>query len=214
MRIIAPSDGDSVLAVGAVDGGKNISSFSSAGPSFDRRIKPDVVSQGVSVPVQVEESVVERSNGTSFSCPLISGMCACIMQAVPAASNTDIISALHSSSDRYLFPDSLYGYGIPDFAQVINQLQEKYLIKPENGSVVSPNPFNNELKITFRENPEQIRIEVYDLNGNLVKRMNNRDYVSRSLIINDLQNFANGIYFVRIYTSGGIFIHKVIKVDR
>jgi hypothetical protein len=214
MRIIAPSDGDSVLAVGAVDGEKNISSFSSAGPSFDRRIKPDVVSQGVSVPVQVEESVVERSNGTSFSCPLISGMCACIMQAVPAALNTDIISALHSSSDRYLFPDSLYGYGIPDFAQVINQLQEKYLNKPENRSVVSPNPFNNELKITFRENPEQIRIEVYDLNGNLVKRMNNRNYVSRSLIINDLQNFANGIYFVRIYTSGGIFIHKVIKVDR
>jgi hypothetical protein len=136
------------------------------------------------------------------------------MQAVPEALNTDIISALHFSSDRYLFPDSLYGYGIPDFAQVINQLQEKYLTKPETGSVVSPNPFNNELKITFRKNPEQIRVEVYDLNGNLVKRMNNRDYVSRSLIIDDLQNFANGIYFVRIYTSGGIFIHKVIKVDR
>jgi hypothetical protein len=214
IHIIAPSDGDSVLAVGAVDGGKIISSFSSAGPSFDRRIKPDVVSQGVSVPVQVQESVVERSNGTSFSCPLISGMCACIMQAVPAASNADIISALHSSSDRYLFPDSLYGYGIPDIARVINQLQEKYIVKPENGSVVSPNPFYNELKITFRDNPEQIRIEIYDLSGNMVMKMNNRDYISRSLNIDDLQNFASGIYFIRIYTPGNIFIHKVIKINR
>jgi subtilisin family serine protease len=214
IHIIAPSDGDSVLAVGAVDGDKIISSFSSAGPSFDKRIKPDVVSQGVSVPVQVQESVVERSNGTSFSCPLISGMCACIMQAVPSASNTDIVAALHSASDKYLFPDSLYGYGIPDIASAISQLQEKYLIKPENKSVVSPNPFSNELHITFRENPEQLRIEIYNLSGNLIMKMNNRDYISRSLIINDLQNFGNGIYFIRIFTRGSILVHKVIKINR
>ena len=34
-RIIFPSDGDSVIAVGAVDGNNTISSFSSAGPSAD-----------------------------------------------------------------------------------------------------------------------------------------------------------------------------------
>ncbi len=214
VHIIAPSDGDSVLAVGAVDGDKIISSFSSAGPSFDKRIKPDVVSQGVSVPVQVQETVVERSNGTSFSCPIISGMCACIMQAVPAASNTDIVSALHSDSDRYLFPDSLYGYGIPDIANVINKLQEKYINKPENKSVASPNPFSDDLTITFRENPEQIRIEIYNLSGNLIMKMNNRDYISRSLILNDFQNLAKGIYFVRIYTPGNTFTHKVIKINR
>jgi serine protease AprX len=214
LHIIAPSDGDSVLAVGAVDGSRIISSFSSAGPSYDRRIKPDVVSQGVSVPVQVQESVVERSSGTSFSCPVISGMCACIMQAVPQAKNADIISALHSSSDRFLFPDSLYGYGIPDITVVINKLQEKYLIKPENESVVSPNPFNDELKITFRENPEQLRIEIYDISGKLIMRMNNRDYISRSLILDDLPNLPRGIYFIRLYTPGGIFVHKVIKNNR
>ncbi len=107
IHIIAPSDGDTVLAVGAVDGNNSISVFSSAGPSYDRRIKPDVVAQGVSVPVQVNTSVVERAGGTSFSCPVISGMCACIMQAVPEASDSDIIAALHSSSDRFLTPDSL-----------------------------------------------------------------------------------------------------------
>ena len=77
-RIIAPSDGDSVIAAGAVDGYNVISTFSSAGPSADGRIKPDNATQGVSVPVQTLETTVARANGTSFSCPVLSGMsCLC-----------------------------------------------------------------------------------------------------------------------------------------
>ncbi len=213
VRIIAPSDGDSVLAVGAVDGYKTISAFSSAGPSYDGRIKPDVVSQGVSVPVQVQASVIERSNGTSFSCPIISGMCACIMQAVPAAVNSEIISAIHHASDRFLNPDSLYGYGIPDIAEVINNLQEEYILKPDAQSVVGPNPFKDELKITFREIPGQLRFEIYDLSGKPVMKKNYQDFISRILIMDDFHDLKNGIYFIRLITPGGTFIHKVIKVN-
>lgn len=213
LRIIAPSDGDSVLAVGAVDWSKTISAFSSAGPSYDNRVKPDVVSLGVSVPVQVEALTVERSNGTSFSCPIISGMCACIMQAVPDALNSEIISALHSASDRFLNPDSLYGYGIPDIADVIKHLQDKYTIRPSDRSVASPNPFKEELKITFREIPEHLRFEIYDVNGKLVVSKDYRDFISRTLILADFHDLMQGIYFVRLITPGGIFVHKVIRVN-
>jgi hypothetical protein len=213
IRIIAPADGDSVLAVGAVDGYKTISVFSSAGPSYDRQIKPDVASQGVSVPVQVQALTVDRSSGTSFSCPIISGMCACIIQAVPGAVNSEIISALHSASDRFLKPDSLYGYGIPDIAVAINRLQDKYIKKPGDGSVISPNPFSDELKITFREIPGQLRFEVYDINGKLVMKKDYRDYISRTLILDDFQYLRKGIYFVRLITPDGTFIHKVIKIN-
>jgi len=214
IHIISPSDGDSILAVGAVDGYQIISSFSSAGPSYDGRIKPDVVAQGVSVPIQVETSDVIRSNGTSFSCPLISGMSACIMQAVPLATNYDIITSLHSSSDRYLSPDSLYGYGIPDIAETISQLQEMYLVKPDNGSVISPNPFDDEIQIIFREIPEKLRIEIFNLNGRLLTRMDYQTYITRSLKIRDFHNYPKGIYFVRVTTAAGTFIHKVIRYDR
>ncbi|UCD37381.1 MAG: S8 family serine peptidase, partial [Fidelibacterota bacterium] len=44
--IIAPADADSIIAVGAVDADGNIASFSSHGPTFDGRIKPEVVAQG------------------------------------------------------------------------------------------------------------------------------------------------------------------------
>ena len=213
VRIIAPSDGDSVIGVGAVAWDRKISSFSSAGPSSDKRIKPDIVSQGVSVPVQTKTTVVERSSGTSFSCPVISGMCACIMQAVPQATNYDIISSLYSASDRYNSPDSLYGYGIPDIVEVINILQEKYVLQTDKGSVVSPNPFNYELKITFREIPEKLSVEIFDISGRMLSKTDYTNFISRTLALDNMGNFGNGIYFIRLDTPGGSFIHKVIKIS-
>lgn len=213
-RIIAPSDGDGVLAVGAVDGYNLIASFSSAGPSFDRRIKPDVVAQGVSVPVQIQTSVAGRSNGTSFSCPIISGMSACIMQAVPKATGCDIISAIHEASDSYLSPDSLYGYGIPDMAKLIVKLQDKLAIRPLNGSVVSPNPFRDILTVTFMEAPQSVSLEIFSASGNLIAKKIYRNYVSRSLVITGLENINEGFYFIRLSTPNGTFIHKILKLNR
>jgi len=213
IRIIAPSDGDSIIGVGAVAWDRKISSFSSAGPSSDDRIKPDIVSQGVSVPVQTKTTVVERSSGTSFSCPVISGMCACIMQAVPQATNYDIISSLHSASDRYNSPDSLYGYGIPDIVEVINKLQEKYVLQTDKGSFVSPNPFNSELKITFREIPGKLSLEIFDINGKMLSKTDYPNFISRTLVLDNMGNFGNGIYIIRLDTPGGSFINKVIKIS-
>ena len=212
IHIIAPSDGDTVLAVGAVDGNNSISVFSSAGPSYDRRIKPDVVAQGVSVPVQTNTPVVERAGGTSFSCPVISGMCACIMQAVPEATSSDIIAALQSSSDRFLSPDSLYGYGIPDIVRAIKLLQERFVIKPEDGSIVYPNPFTDRLKITFREIPSRLMVEIFNSNGKLISITNYPEYVSRSVDLEGLRNLAAGIYFIRLTSPVNIHTHKVIKI--
>ena len=152
-RIIFPSDGDSVLAVGAVDGNDIISDFSSAGPSADGRIKPDNVAMGVSVPVQISDNSIGRSSGTSFSCPVLSGMAACLLQAVPRALNNDIIQVLHSSADRYNSPDSLYGYGIPDIVLALTELQNLYIKIPEKGIIASPNPTTGTFEIIFPYSP-------------------------------------------------------------
>ena len=44
--LIAPADADSILACGAVDEDGNIAYFSSRGPTYDGRIKPEVVARG------------------------------------------------------------------------------------------------------------------------------------------------------------------------
>jgi serine protease AprX len=212
-RIIAPTDGDSVLSAGAVDGYNIISSFSSAGPSADGRIKPDNVAQGVSVPVQVSSASFSRANGTSFSCPLLSGICACAMQAVPEALNMDIIKALHENADKSASPDSLYGYGLPDMVKVIENLENKYIPVPESDATIGPNPFWGTLNVVFRDPPGSIEIGIFNISGNALAIRSFPDYISRTLVIDDLINSGQGLYIIRLRTSGRTFTFKVSKIN-
>jgi serine protease AprX len=211
-RIIAPSDGKNVIAAGAVDGDNFISVFSSAGPSADRRIKPDNTTQGVSVTVQVNETSVSRANGTSFSCPVLSGMCACAMQAVPEALNTNIMEALHKNADRYSIPDSLYGYGTPDMTSVLKWLQDIFIIKPDNETTVGPNPFIYDFEIIFKNTPGSLKVIISNSSGKIILNREYEEYIGRTLKINSLQNQPQGIYFIKLITSSGSFSHKVIKL--
>lgn len=214
LHILAPSDGDSVLASGAVDGNNIISSFSSAGPAADRRVKPDLTTMGVKVPVQVNISSLSRSSGTSFSCPVLSGMTACLLQAVPSAVNTDIIWALHNSGDKYTFPDSLYGYGTPNMVNALNILQELHIIKPSAEFTTGPNPTNGEIQIIFREDPGAIKMEIFNASGILIIRKNIPRYAGRTLRIQYLADRNDGLYYIRIKTDNGIFTQKIIKISR
>lgn len=112
-KMLAPSDGDSVISVGAVNASKQIAGFSSLGPSYDGRIKPDISAMGEGTAFVRSNGLLSVGNGTSFSCPVSSGLTACLLQAAPGATNMEIYQALIQSADRYTEPDTVYGYGIP-----------------------------------------------------------------------------------------------------
>jgi len=122
--ISAPADADSVLSVGAVDGDRMLSYFSSRGPSYDGRVKPDVLGKGSYSTVQGRNGKVTFSFGTSFSGPIIAGAVACLWQANPEFNNMEIIDAVRKSCDRYNSPNDDYGYGIPNLEKA-----DKYLKK-------------------------------------------------------------------------------------
>lgn len=212
-RIIFPSDGDSVMASAAVQGNNLISTFSSAGPSYDRRVKPDISTMGVNVPLQTASNTVTRGNGTSFSCPVLSGMAACLIQAVPEAGNYDIIAAMRASADRVNAPDSLYGYGIPDMVLALNKLQDKFLNIPVNNTTPAPNPTTGDFEIILKEQSLEITIEIYSLSGTMIFRKEYPQYAGRRITITELQNRDQGIYMVRITTDTGTSVHKVIKIN-
>jgi hypothetical protein len=67
-HIGAPADAVSVLAIGANSIG-NRASFSSTGPSYDQRVKPDLMAQGVSTVLSNEFGTIITANGTSFLVP-------------------------------------------------------------------------------------------------------------------------------------------------
>jgi hypothetical protein len=211
-RIIFPSDGIGVIAAGAVDGDNNISVFSSAGPSADGRVKPDNVAMGVSVPLQTSVGSAARGSGTSFSCPVLSGMAACLIQAVPTASNKDIVEVLHSTADRFTSPDSLYGYGIPDMVKALTELQNKYVRMPDEPTLVFPNPTTGAFEIIFRHSPQHVTVEIVSVTGKIIFKQDFPDFAGRSMIINELQTREQGIFFIRLITDTGTSVQKIIKL--
>ncbi|HEY0262103.1 MAG TPA: S8/S53 family peptidase, partial [Chitinophagales bacterium] len=199
--ITVPADGDSVIAVGAVDGNKLIADFSSRGPNATGRIKPDVSAPGVNVSVYDPSGEIFGSNGTSHACPILAGAIACLMQAFPQATNVEIKNAVIESASKFKSPDNYYGYGIPDFGIAYWLLNEKYP-KPENDNTfrVYPNPFRDELTIYLQKSaPENLKIELFDISGKRAFSQgfsftNNKQFMETL----NLSSLEKGVYILRV----------------
>jgi hypothetical protein len=128
--LIAPSDADSIISVGAITFENSIASFSSNGPTNDGRTKPDVVAPGVSVFCATKEGAYTTASGTSLSTPLTSGVAALVRSARPELTPVQVRDALRSTADRAATPDNKYGWGKLDAWKALLA----------NGMVISTNP--------------------------------------------------------------------------
>ena len=133
--LITPADGDSVIAVGAVNTSGVVGSFSSYGPSSDGRIKPDVASIGVSALIQTAVGGLAFSNGTSFASPNMAGLGACLWQGFPEFNNMKIRNAIWQAGSIAMTPDDRIGYGIPDMKKAFESLLIDF--SSANGSVAN-----------------------------------------------------------------------------
>jgi len=115
-HIIAPADGDSVIAVGAVTSADIYSYFSSPGPSADGRVKPDVCARGSGNHVcsSTSDTDYTSASGTSFSCPLTAGVAALVLSRVPSLTPMQVREALRETASQAATPDNDYGWGIID----------------------------------------------------------------------------------------------------
>ncbi len=114
-KIGVPADAPDIITVGAIDRDKRLASFSSIGPSQDGRIKPDVMAQGAPAALISGRGTLVHDMGTSFSTPIVSGLVACLWQALPNKNAQEIIQLVRESASQYNEPTNIFGYGIPDF---------------------------------------------------------------------------------------------------
>ena len=107
-----PADADSVLSIGGIDFGTDFHiSFSSFGPTSDKRMKPNICAFGVAVVAGKKR--MEIAYGTSFSSPLAAGFAACAWQTDRNATNMEMFKKLEQSGELYPYFDYAHGYGVP-----------------------------------------------------------------------------------------------------
>ncbi|MCX6230037.1 MAG: S8 family serine peptidase [Bacteroidetes bacterium] len=210
-----PADADSIISVGAVNAAMAYASFSSTGPTSDARIKPTVAAMGQGSTFAVVGGI-GSGNGTSFASPILCGAACCLWQAFPQKTNQEIIEAIKQSANQYNSPDSLLGYGIPNFQAACILLSGNKIpnIDNENNFNAFPNPFDDDIYISYNSSDtQQVKIQLFDLTGKLLLSAEDvsRNYGYNSIHIKNTSALNTGIYFIRI-TSGNITsTKKVLK---
>jgi serine protease AprX len=205
--ITAPADADSILTVGSVNAAGNLSSFSSLGPSFDRRVKPDVVAMGSSTVVGYVDSSVGISNGTSFSAPLIAGLAAGLIQTYPRHTAQQIRQAILKSGNQFEAPDMLRGFGLPNYAKAISLIE--LILGNEtslNSIIIFPNPISPGTPIQIKMPYNSAEVEMINSSGLTVHTF--RLDKSESTIY--LGPFVSGKYYFRFTSESTSTIKPIL----
>jgi len=204
--VAVPADAIHVLTVGAVTSGKNYASFSSIGPSFDGRVKPDVMAQGQSAVVADAYGNLTTASGTSFSGPIIAGMVASFWQAFPNFTNAEIIKIIKQSADRFATPNEQYGYGIPNFKTALDIALTNPQLNTAEFSLY-PNPAKDLLTIAVPAVFESFHLRMYNNLGQIVLEQE----CNQELQPISIASLSKGIYFYTISTPLVTKTGKLIK---
>lgn len=206
--ITAPSDSPKVLTVGAVDANGSVTSFSSRGPTYDGRIKPDVCALGKGAIVALGYSEIGAANGTSFSSPITAGLVACLWQSKPTLKPAELINLIKSSASFYNNPNNNIGYGIPNFGNFVNTTP-----KPQHiGISVFPNPAHDRIQ-AFIPLPDQQVVMVTATSSSGAVVVNTSTTVENGRIAVELpKSMPKGNYIISIETNNKVYTTKLIRL--
>jgi serine protease AprX len=202
-----PAEATNVLAVGAVRFDETYAPFSSIGPSYDGRVKPDVMAKGQAAVVSNTAGLIQTASGTSFSCPIMAGMIACLWQAVPSLTNQQLLDVYKQSCDRFTNPDAQFGYGIPDFQMALTNALLLTNANVNTNFQVVPNPVKDVISISFPEGIENPNLIIYNALGQIVVNKT----LSNTTSTLSLEDLSSGVYFYKIQSKSITSSGKIVK---
>lgn len=208
-----PADGKNVLSVGGVSLTKSRSSFSSLGPTADNRIKPDVTALATGTVVVNGSGNITQNNGTSFSCPLVTGLAAGLWQAMPELTNLQLKELIINSASQVNNPDNSLGYGIPNYNVAVGKVLALGPTNEEHLSIF-PNPVSGDkvwLKASASTGTHDIAIQIYNTFGKVVvSDQRHAANLSEGIEI-DLAGLTKGLYILSIIGQGNYNGIKLLK---
>ncbi|MFT7156803.1 MAG: serine protease AprX [Parvicella sp.] len=216
--ISTPADADSIMTIGAVDSNGRYAPFSSFGPASDGGLKPNVMSVGWNTYFESPyNSEIAQGNGTSFSSPMFTGMAACLWQALPDLSHTELKNLIESHSSRSNAPDTLFGYGVPDFYQAYksqNGLTFTYGSKLKLLELY-PNPLMETGDLTLMllsPEDQDIQIELFNTIGQKVESFSIAILEGRNKVSLNYRDWVAGGYVIVLTDSSGEKVSSKVTV--
>ncbi len=209
--LLSPGDADSALTVGSVNASRQPALSTGKGPNAAGILKPNVSAMGVQAAVINGQGQVTTASGASFATPIIAGLSACLLQGAPEQTPLQIRTLIESVAHRYGNPDTLSGYGVPDFGKAWLQMTglDKHSFVDENYSRIYPNPATHEITIVLQNQaiPTAMIVAVCNLSGHVLLQAENN---GPSLKLN-IASLPAGIYLLKVVTKQGVRIQKWIK---
>jgi len=198
-RIIgAPADADSVLSVGGVLPFFNRHiDFSSFGPTWDLRMKPNVSAQGTALAAVAKG--VKSVDGTSFASPLVAGFAACIWQKFPEKSNMEIFRMIEKSGHLHPYFDYAHGFGVPSAAKLFSL--EKNIDEPQKDIFTISRNENN---------PDQIMVLIHALDSAAINA--NEHYLYYHIA--DARNVLKEYYLMDVKANNKPLVINTAKIKR
>jgi len=201
-----PADAEHIITVGAVNASGVRADFSSVGPTYDGRIKPDVMAMGEGTYVATGYGnwwPYYNGSGTSFATPVLAGAVACLRQARPYATVQEMCDVIRACGNRADNPDSKYGYGIPDFAQAMEMLslEEPMGNTPAHIINVYPNPSNGEVHVLLND-AHKAELTVFDVMGRWLYSYEFNG-LNHTTLEQYLSTLDSGVYFINAVSESG-----------
>ncbi|HOW89290.1 MAG TPA: S8 family serine peptidase, partial [Elusimicrobiales bacterium] len=206
----SPANCAGVLAVGAVDSGDLLASFSARGGDMTGG---GVVAPGVGVYTTDLYGSYAYADGTSFSSPFVAGLAALMWSANPALSNTNITNYIRSSAaDRGASgPDYMYGYGRVDVFKAmlyaVNGSAAGYTQRPELAKAYAyPNPcsFASGRPLSFSVPPDilgsELEVSIFTQEGERVRKVSGATWDGKN---EAGTKAASGVYLFIMKTDKG-----------
>ncbi|MGH1336506.1 MAG: S8 family serine peptidase [Aureispira sp.] len=209
--LAAPADVEAVLTVGASTPKLQRANFSAVGPTADQRLKPDVAALGTATAyASMVRYEVGLGEGTSYACPVITGLVTALKQAYPKINNTRLRQVIRESGHQAQQPDTLLGYGLPNFWNAYQVLADSSIFINKEGEIDQKFRLINQQLHVYVEHTNTaakdtpLQLQVMDLEGNLCgkKRAWLRAGQINKISLGALDSCGRGVFALRLDYAG------------